>query len=72
MHTFLDTDRAISFLEAAEEFVWEFREVPVVTPFSFGIYVSRIKEGMMMEDPDQAIERLFSEMHQRFSSANPQ
>ena len=38
---------------------WRFIEVPVVTPFSFGIYASRIKEGMMMEDPEEAIERLW-------------
>jgi ATP-dependent Lhr-like helicase len=37
----------------------------VVTPFSFGIYVSKIKEGMMMEDPEEAIERLFHEMSRR-------
>jgi ATP-dependent Lhr-like helicase len=37
----------------------------VVTPFSFGIYVSKIKEGMMMEDPEDAIERLFHEMSQK-------
>ena len=37
----------------------------MVTPFSFGIYVSKIKEGMMMEDPEEAIERLFHEMSRR-------
>ena len=32
---------------------WRFIEVPVVTPFSFGMYASRIKEGMMLEDPER-------------------
>jgi ATP-dependent Lhr-like helicase len=33
--------------------------VPVVTPFSFGIYASKIKESMLLEDPEEAIERLW-------------
>jgi len=65
MHTFLDANRAIAAMEAAQDFEWRLIEVPVVTPFSFGIYVSKIKEGMMMEDPEAAIERLFNEMSQK-------
>jgi ATP-dependent Lhr-like helicase len=38
---------------------WQLIEVPVVTPFSFGIYASRIKESMLLEDPEDAIERLW-------------
>ena len=34
-----------------------------VSPFSFGIYVSRIKETMTLEDPDVVIERLYNEMY---------
>lgn len=69
MHTFLDTDRALAFLTNAEKCEWELIDVPAVTPFSFGMYVSRIREGMMMEDPEEAIERLYYQMHQRFESA---
>ncbi len=58
-HTFLDLPRAEAFLKQVHEMEWRFVEVPVVTPFSFGIYASRIKEGMMMEDPEEAIERLW-------------
>jgi ATP-dependent Lhr-like helicase len=67
MHTFLDVDRAIWFMNeaAAPDHEWKLIESPVVTPFSFGIYVSKIKEGMMMEDPEDAIERLFHEMSQK-------
>jgi len=65
MHTFLDVNRAIAAMQAAQAHEWRLIEVPVVTPFSFGIYVSKIKEGMMMEDPEQAIERLFNEMSRR-------
>jgi ATP-dependent Lhr-like helicase len=65
MHTFLDVNRAIDYLAAAQTHEWKLYEVPVVTPFSFGIYVSKIKEGMMMEDPEEAMERLFHEMSRR-------
>lgn len=65
MHTFLDTELASSFLRDVENADWKLIEVPAVTPFSFGIYVSKIKEGMMMEDPDEAIERLFHQMSEK-------
>jgi ATP-dependent helicase Lhr and Lhr-like helicase len=58
-HTFLDLPRALVFLERAQELDWQLREVPVVSPFSFGIFASKIKEGMMLEDPEEAIERLW-------------
>ena len=66
-HTFLDLPRAEAFLQRVQQMQWRFMEVPVVTPFSFGIYASRIKEGMMMEDPEEAIERLW----RRFENATP-
>lgn len=67
MHTFLDIDRAIASMteSAAPDHEWRLVESPVVTPFSFGMYVSKIKEGMMMEDPEEAIERLFNEMSRK-------
>jgi ATP-dependent Lhr-like helicase len=58
-HTFLDLPRALVFLERAQELDWQLREVPVVSPFSFGIFASKIKEGLMLEDPEEAIERLW-------------
>jgi ATP-dependent Lhr-like helicase len=58
-HTFLDLPRADAFLKKVQSMRWRFIEVPVVTPFSFGMYASRIKEGMMLEDPEEAIERLW-------------
>ncbi len=65
MHTFLDTQRAQAFLTEVAAWEWKLVDVPAVTPFSFGIFVSKIKEGMMMEDPEEAIERLFHQMSQK-------
>jgi len=64
-HVFLDADRAIDFLEKAAALPWTLREVPAVSPFAFGIYASKIKEGMMMETPEEAIERLFNQFEKR-------
>jgi ATP-dependent Lhr-like helicase len=60
-HVFLDLPRAQDFLNRVHKMEWDLIEVPVVTPFSFGIYASKIKEGMMLEDPEEAIERLWKE-----------
>jgi ATP-dependent Lhr-like helicase len=63
-HTFLDLPRALDFLARAETLSWNLKEVTRVSPFAFGIFVSKIKETMMMEDPETAIERLYHEFYQ--------
>src|SRR5690606_26301272 len=60
---FLDLPRALAFMTAAEALPWDFRIVNRVSPFSFGIFVSRIKETMTLEDPETTIERLYHEMY---------
>ncbi len=60
---FLDTPRALAFLDRAQDLEWQLQPVDRVSPFSFGIYVSRIKETMQLEDPDTTIERLYHEMY---------
>ena len=63
-HTFLDLPRAFDFLMKARDLSWQRLEVDRVSPFAFGIFVSKIKETMMMEDPETAIERLYHEFYQ--------
>lgn len=60
---FLDLPRALAFLQKVTELPWDFREINRVSPFSFGIFVSRIKETMTLEDPETTIERLYNEMY---------
>src|SRR5688572_1202936 len=60
---FLNLPRALSFMEHVTELPWDFRELPRVSPFSFGMYVSRIRETMTLEDPETTIERLYHEMY---------
>jgi ATP-dependent Lhr-like helicase len=60
---FLDQPRALAFMDTVGTLPWDVRELTRVSPFSFGIYVSRIKETMTLEDPETTIERLFHEMY---------
>ena len=60
---FLDLPRALTFLGEMTALPWDFRELSRVSPFSFGMYVSRIRETMTLEDPETTIERLYHEMY---------
>ena len=64
-HTFLDAEGAYEFLQAATTFAWDLRVLPAISPFSFPIYASVIKESMMLEDPTAALERIYREMFTR-------
>ncbi len=60
---FLDLPAALAFLDHAATLPIDFVEVEHVSPFAFGMFVSRIKETMMLEDPETTIERLYHEMY---------
>ncbi|MBL9210593.1 MAG: DEAD/DEAH box helicase [Opitutaceae bacterium] len=62
---FLDLPGALAFLGQAGSLPWEFRAPSRVSPFAFGLFVSRIRETMTLEDPETTIERLFHEMYGR-------
>jgi ATP-dependent Lhr-like helicase len=64
-HTFLDSEAACRFLVEVETFQWKLRGLPMVSPFSFPIYASVIKENMMLEDPAAALERIYHEMYSK-------
>jgi len=66
---FLDLPRALDFMDRAAGLPWDLREVARISPFSFGIYASTIKEAMTLEDPETTIERLYHEMYGRPATA---
>ena len=37
--------------------------MPVVSPFGFGLYVSKMKENLTFENPEEAIERLYQQFY---------
>jgi ATP-dependent Lhr-like helicase len=65
MQIFLDAEEANAFLDRVQHFDWQLRQLPVVSPFSFPIYASKIKETMMLEDPTVAVERIYRELYAR-------
>ncbi len=60
---FLDLPRAVEFLTRASALPWRLITTERVSPFSFGMYVTKIKETMSLEDPETTIERLYHEMY---------
>ena len=64
-HTFLDAETAYEFLADVPTFDWKLRELPLISPFSFPIYASKIKKNRMIENPATAIERLYFELYSR-------
>ncbi len=67
---FLDAPAAFEFLDEVQTYEWLLLETPKISPFAFGIYVSKIKESMLMENPEVAIERLFNEMYGAAEATN--
>ncbi len=60
---FLDLPRAVEFLHLVADLPWDLKTTDRVSPFSFGMYVTKIKETMSLEDPEATIERLYHEMY---------
>jgi ATP-dependent Lhr-like helicase len=60
---FLDLPRALAFMDTVAALPWDVRATPRVSPFAFGLFVSRIRETMTLEDPETTIERLYHEMY---------
>lgn len=60
-HSFLDAGRALAYLEdlATRQRPIRLRTVPQVPPLSFGMYATRIKEALLVEDPRETLERLY-------------
>ena len=62
---FLDVDGACAWMKqaAGPDWRWRLVELPSVSPFGFGLYASKLKESMMFEDPDEAIERVYRQFY---------
>jgi ATP-dependent Lhr-like helicase len=59
MEHFLDFDVASAWMEQALGWEWVLRESDKVSPFAFGMFASRFREGIMFENPAEAIERMY-------------
>jgi ATP-dependent Lhr-like helicase len=62
---FLNWRGARAWMEKIAHPAWPWRliETDKVSPFSFGLFASRFREGMMFEDPAEAIERMYHQFY---------
>ncbi len=60
-HTFLDAPRAIAFLTDLRTNARPIRHrrLDRVPPLSFGMYATRMREALLLEDPRETLERLY-------------
>lgn len=60
--SFLDEPRAVAFLQDFDRRgrPLRLRPVAVVPPLSFGMYATRIREALLVEDPRETLERLYN------------
>lgn len=61
LHSFLDVDGAAAFLHEMHglQKPMRLRRVEQVPPLSFGMYATKIKEALLVEDPRETLERLY-------------
>ena len=60
-HSFLDEPRALAYLRdlTSRGLPVRLRTVTRVPPLSFGMYATRIREALLVEDPRETLERLY-------------
>jgi ATP-dependent helicase Lhr and Lhr-like helicase len=60
VHTYLDLDAAEAYLQRMQTSPARIKTVWRVPPLSFALFVTKIKEALLVEDPRQMTERLFN------------
>jgi ATP-dependent helicase Lhr and Lhr-like helicase len=60
VHTYIDIDGAIAYLESAASRPMRIHPVEQVPPLSFALFATKIKEALLVEDPRETMERLFN------------
>ena len=68
IHTYIDIDGALAFLEEAAKKPMRVRAVDRVPPLSFALFATKIKEALLVEDPRETMERLFHLWWERIDS----
>jgi ATP-dependent Lhr-like helicase len=70
VHTYLDLESAEAYLRRMQKLPARVRQVSRVPPLSFALFVTKIKEALLVEDPREMTERLFNLWWGRLN-ANP-
>ncbi|MDB6037318.1 MAG: helicase [Verrucomicrobiales bacterium] len=59
VHTYIDLEGAIRFVESLKGKPMRMRAIDRVPPLSFALFATKIKEALLVEDPREMTERLF-------------
>lgn len=60
VHTYLDLEGALAYLQRMQNLPARLKPVWRVPPLSFALFVTKIKEALLVEDPRAMTERLFN------------
>lgn len=73
VHTHLDIDGAVSFLQelAHRGIPVRRRTVAHIPPLAFGMYATQIQEALMVEDPRETLERLYHQWWEQIEGTTP-
>jgi len=73
LHSFLDAQGAMSFLEEFHRRGTQvrMRQVPHVPPLSFPMFATRIREALLVEDPQETLERLYHQWWNTLEAVSP-
>jgi ATP-dependent Lhr-like helicase len=73
LHSFLDAPGALSFLEEFHRRGTHvrLRQVPNVPPLSFPMFATRIREALLVEDPQETLERLYHQWWTALEAVSP-
>jgi ATP-dependent Lhr-like helicase len=59
LHTFIDAEGALAFLEAQKHRPVKLIQLERIAPLSFAMYATKMREAILVEDPFEMQERLF-------------
>jgi ATP-dependent Lhr-like helicase len=69
VHTYIDIEGALAFLNSAAARPIRLHTVDRIPPLSFAMYATKIKEALLVEDPRETMERLFHLWWSRIENA---
>jgi ATP-dependent helicase Lhr and Lhr-like helicase len=72
VHTYLDLEGALAYLKKMQGLPARLKTVHQVPPLSFALFVTKIKEALLVEDPREMTERLFNLWWDRLNANEPQ
>ncbi|HEY6228157.1 MAG TPA: DEAD/DEAH box helicase [Verrucomicrobiae bacterium] len=72
VHTYLDLDGALAYLQRMQNLPARLKPVWRVPPLSFALFVTKIKEALLVEDPRAMTERLFNLWWDRINEQQPE